>query len=115
MYTLYVTSYHQILTKRRHKKLKLPSLVSRHVYAFSLCLSTLPFPPFSPSLPPSILLYPYISLILPHPLQGILQYVNKQLYLAENRQRLIEHQSKLDTTAMERSTHPIAQQFKVTH
>ena len=48
------------------------------------------------------------------PLQGILQYVNQQLYLAQSRQRLVEHQSKLDTSALERTSHPIAQQFKVT-
>ena len=48
-------------------------------------------------------------------LQGILQYVNKQLHLAQNRQRLLEHQSKLDTSALERTSHPIAQQFKVTY
>ena len=46
-------------------------------------------------------------------LQGILQYVNKQLNLAQNRQRLLEHQTKLDVSALERTTHPIAQQFKV--
>ena len=48
-------------------------------------------------------------------LQGILQYVNKQLHLAQNKQRLLEHQSKLDTSALERTSHPIAQQFKVTY
>ena len=46
-------------------------------------------------------------------LQGILQYVNKQLNLAQSRRRLLEYQSKLDTSALERSSHPIAQQFKV--
>ena len=45
--------------------------------------------------------------------QGILQYVNKQLNLAQNRQRLVEYQSKLDTSSLERTAHPIAQQFKV--
>jgi hypothetical protein len=45
-------------------------------------------------------------------IKGILQYVNKQLNLAQSRQRLLEYQSKLDTTSLERSSHPIAQQFK---
>ncbi|CAI8027711.1 Rho guanine nucleotide exchange factor 12 [Geodia barretti] len=45
-------------------------------------------------------------------IKGILQYVNKQLNLAQSRRRLLEYQSKLDTSALERSSHPIAQQFK---
>ena len=42
--------------------------------------------------------------------QTILQYVNVR---AENRRHLLEFQDKLDTSALERSTHPIAQLFKV--
>ena len=42
--------------------------------------------------------------------QTILQYVNVR---AENRRQLLEFQDKLDTSALEKASHPIAQLFKV--
>jgi hypothetical protein len=39
--------------------------------------------------------------------------VNKQVKWSTNRQKLADYQSKVDLTAMEKSQHPIAQQFKV--
>ena len=44
--------------------------------------------------------------------QGILHYVNKQVRRAGNRQRLAAYQTKLDTSALERTSHPIAQLYK---
>ena len=45
--------------------------------------------------------------------QNILQYVNKQVRRADNRQRLAGVQAKMDCSAMEKAQHPIAQLFKV--
>lgn len=46
-------------------------------------------------------------------LQNILQYVNKQVRRAENKLRLTDYQSKLDTSALEKTAHPIAKLYKV--
>lgn len=46
-------------------------------------------------------------------IQNILQYVNKQVKRAENKQRLADLQAKMDYSAMEKAQHPIAQLFKV--
>ena len=44
--------------------------------------------------------------------RNILQYVNKVVKQTENRQKLQEYQSKLDSSPMERSTHQIAEKYK---
>lgn len=128
-----VVSHYQMLIKRRHKRLKLLSTVSR--YVVSSCLTLLKCSVHFQFLISIVINYPLTYVIgefgsnymytptrcicarhyhmCNSPVQGILQYVNKQLNRAENRQRLMEHQSKLDTSALERTTHPIAQQFKV--
>ena len=44
--------------------------------------------------------------------KNICHYVNKQVKQAENRQRLYEYQLRMDTTHLERTTHPIAEKYK---
>ena len=44
--------------------------------------------------------------------RSILQYVNKVVKQTENRQKLQEYQSKLDSSPMERLTHQIAEKYK---
>lgn len=45
-------------------------------------------------------------------IKNICRYVNKQVKLTENVQRLRDHQSKLDTSQLEKTTHPIAEKYK---
>ncbi len=45
--------------------------------------------------------------------QRILKYVNKQVKKASNKQKLVDYQAKMDTSAMEKAQHPIAHLFKV--
>jgi len=42
----------------------------------------------------------------------ILQYVNQQVRRAQNKQHLLDYQAKLDTSALDKASHPIAQLFK---
>ncbi|TRZ05465.1 hypothetical protein HGM15179_021642, partial [Zosterops borbonicus] len=44
--------------------------------------------------------------------RDIVRFVNDAVRGAENRQRLQEHQRRLDTSALERSSHPLAAQFR---
>jgi hypothetical protein len=45
-------------------------------------------------------------------IKSILNRVNRNVKQSENRQKLYEYQQKLDTTQLERTTHPIAEKYK---